>query len=72
MDDIGGEVIRTPAEELEHNFKEAYKFWRKVAESGARLAEVEMAWNVYVAARDMRLFSKSEPPYKTPANRHLW
>jgi hypothetical protein len=57
MEDHAKEILRTPREELDHNFKEAYRFWRKVAESGARLPEVEMAWNLYCAARDMRLFS---------------
>jgi hypothetical protein len=61
MDDQAKAVFRTPQDELDHNFKEAYTFWRKVAESGARLPEIEMAWNMYCAARDMRLFNPKVP-----------
>jgi hypothetical protein len=61
LSDEAKAVFRTPQDELDHNFKEAYRFWRKVAESGARLPEVEMAWNLYCAARDMRLFNPKIP-----------
>ncbi len=58
MEDAANEVIRTPQEELDYNFKTAYVFWRKVADSGANSREVEMAWQLYCAARDMRLFNR--------------
>lgn len=56
MTDLGGPLFRNQMDVLRHNFCEAYRHWRKVAETdGIRFTEVERAWDFYCAARDAYL-----------------
>lgn len=51
-------VIRHHSEDLEVRFKEAYVFWTRVAHNEfSKFKEIEAAWECYVAARDLFLFS---------------
>lgn len=57
-DDVAKPLIRTPKEELKHNFCESYQLWsdatwiyRTFGEGS--LARVEELWNNYVTAREL-------------------